>query len=114
MNSTSRGFEIGELRGEVAGLGDHRPRGRAEVDAEFARDDLRQRRLAEARRADEQHMIQRLAARLRANSMNTLRFLRAASWPVKSASTCGRNAASSSGRFSAETSRRGGVVMGAG
>ena len=58
-------LEIGELRGEVAGLGDHRAGGGAEVDAELARDDLRQRRLAEARRADEQHMVERLAARLR-------------------------------------------------
>ena len=57
-------LEIGELRGEVARLGDHRPGGRAEIDAELARDDLRQRRLAEAGRADEQHMVERLAARL--------------------------------------------------
>ena len=64
MNSTSRVFEIGELRGEVAGLGDDRAGGRAEVDAKLARDDLRQRRLAEARRADEQHMVERVAARL--------------------------------------------------
>ena len=58
-------LEIGELGGEVAGLGDHRPRGGAEVDAELARDDLRQRRLAQPRRADEQHVVERLAARLR-------------------------------------------------
>ena len=57
-------FEIGELRGEVAGLGDHRPRGRAEVDAELARHDLRQRRLAETRGSDEQDVIERLAAGL--------------------------------------------------
>ena len=57
-------LEIGELGGEVAGLGDDRPGGRAEIDAEFARDDLRQRRLAEAGRPDEQHMVERLAARL--------------------------------------------------
>ena len=56
-------LQIGELRGEIAGLGDHRPRGRAEIDAELARHDLRQRRLAEAGRADEQHMVERLAAR---------------------------------------------------
>ena len=55
-------FEIGEQRGEIAGLGDHRPRRGAEADAEFARDDLRQRGLAEAGRTDEQHVIQRLAA----------------------------------------------------
>ena len=57
-------LEIGELGGEVAGLGDHRAGGGAEVDAELARDDLRQRRLAQPRRADEQHVVERLAARL--------------------------------------------------
>src|ERR1700722_9619849 len=39
--------------------------------------------------------------------MKTPRFLRAASWPAKSARSCGRTAVSSSGRFSAETSLRG-------
>ncbi len=57
-------FEIGELGGEIAGLGDDRAGGRAEIDAELAGDDLRQRRLAEAGRPDEQHMVERLAARL--------------------------------------------------
>ena len=42
-------LEIGEERREVARAGDHRARGGAEIDAELARDDLRQRRLAEAR-----------------------------------------------------------------
>ena len=56
-------FEVGEQRGEVAGLGDHRAGGGAEIDAELAGDDLGQRRLAEAGRADEQHMVERLAAR---------------------------------------------------
>ena len=58
-------FEIGEQRREIAGLGDHRTGGGAEVDAEFARHDLRQRGLAEARRADEQHMVERFVARPR-------------------------------------------------
>src|SRR5271165_5060621 len=49
----------------------------------------------------------RASPRALADSMKTLRFLRAASWPVKSARTCGRRAVSSSGRFSAETRRRG-------
>ena len=57
-------FEIGQQRREIAGLGDDRAGGRAEIDAEFARHDLRQRRLAEARRPDEQHMVERLAAAL--------------------------------------------------
>ena len=53
-------FEIGEQRGEIAGLCDHRARGGAKADAELARDDLRQRGLAEAGGTDEQHMVQRL------------------------------------------------------
>ena len=58
-------FEIGELRREIARLGDDRAGGRAEIDAELARHDLRQRRLAQARRADEQHVVERIAPRLR-------------------------------------------------
>ena len=83
-------LEIGEQRREVAGLGDHRPRGRAETDAELARDDLRQRRLAEAGRADEQHVVERLAAALRGRDEDA-RFARACSWPMNSASRCGRS-----------------------
>ena len=56
-------IEVGQLRREIAGFRDHRAGGRAEIDAKFARDDLRQCRLAETGRADEQHMIERLAAR---------------------------------------------------
>ena len=55
-------FEIGQKCGEIAGLGDHGAGGGAKADAELARDDLRQRGLAEAGRTDEQHMIERLAA----------------------------------------------------
>ena len=54
-------FEIGEQRGEIARLRDDRARGGAKADAELARDDLRQRGLAEAGGTDEQHVIQRLA-----------------------------------------------------
>ena len=57
-------FQVGEQRGEIAGLGDDRPRGGAEADAQLARHDLRQRGLAEAGRAGEQHVIERIAARL--------------------------------------------------
>ena len=53
-------FEIGQQRREIAGLGNHGARGGAKADAEFARDDLRQRGLAEARGTYEQHVIQRL------------------------------------------------------
>ena len=56
-------LEIGEECREIAGLGDDRPRRGAEIDAELARDDLRERRLAEARRAGKQHMVERLVAR---------------------------------------------------
>ena len=58
-------FEIGEQRREVAGLGDHRSRGGAEVHAELARHDLRQRGLAEPGRADEQHVVERFPPRAR-------------------------------------------------
>ena len=55
-------FEIGQERGEIAGLGDHRTRRGAKADTELLGHDLRQRGLAEAGRTDEQHVIQRLAA----------------------------------------------------
>ena len=55
-------FEIGQQCREIAGLGDHGTRGGAKADAELARHDLRQRGLAQSRRPDEQHVIQRLAA----------------------------------------------------
>ena len=58
-------FEIGEEGCEIAGLGNHRPRRGAEIHAEFARHDLRERGLAEARRAHEQHVIERFVARAR-------------------------------------------------
>jgi hypothetical protein len=58
-------LQIGEQRREIAGLGDHRPRGGAEVDTKLARNDLRQGGLAEARRPDEQHVIERLVPRPR-------------------------------------------------
>ena len=58
-------LEVGQQRGEVAGLGDHRAGRGAEADAHLAREDAGQRRLAEPRRAVEQHMVERLAAALR-------------------------------------------------
>ena len=58
-------FQIREQRREIAGLGDHRPGGGAEIDAELARDDLRQRGLAEARGTHEQYVIERFLALLR-------------------------------------------------
>jgi hypothetical protein len=58
-------FQIGQQCGEIAGLGDDRTGGGAEIDAELLRHDLGERRLAEARRPDEKHVIERLAARFR-------------------------------------------------
>ena len=58
-------LEIGQERREIACPRQHRARGRAKTDAELARDDLGQRRLAETGRAREQHVVERLAARLR-------------------------------------------------
>ena len=58
-------LQIGEQRREIAGLGDHRARGGAEIDAELARHDLSERGLAEARGSGEQHVVERLAAAAR-------------------------------------------------
>ncbi len=55
-------LEIGEQRGEIARLGDHRAGRGAETDTHFLGDDLRQRGLAQPRRAEEQHMIERIPA----------------------------------------------------
>ena len=57
-------LEIGEEGCEIARLGDDRAGGGAEAHAHLPRDDLRQRRLAKPGRAEEQHVIERLAARL--------------------------------------------------
>ena len=69
-----------------------------EIDAKLARHDLRQRRLADARRPDEQHVIERFAARF-GRLDEDAEILRAASWPAKSASNCGRIAARPRGVF---------------
>ena len=58
------GLQVGQDGREVAGALDHRPRRRPEPDAQLARHDLRQRGLAQARRAVQQHMVHRLAAAL--------------------------------------------------
>ena len=58
-------LQIGEQRGEVARLGDHRAGGGAEADPHLARDDLRERRLAESGRAEQHDVIERIAAGLR-------------------------------------------------
>ena len=58
-------LQVRQDRGEVAGARDHRARGRAEVHAEFARDDLGHRGFAEARRARKQHVVERFVAAAR-------------------------------------------------
>src|SRR5207237_744759 len=58
-------LQIGQHRGEIAGALNHWPRGGAKPNPQLARDDLGQRRLAEPWRAEEQHMIERLAPALR-------------------------------------------------
>ena len=63
MNSTSPSSRLVSKRGEIARLGDDGARGGAEADAHFAREDARERGLAEPRRAEEQDMVERLAAR---------------------------------------------------
>ena len=67
-------LEIGEQRREIAGARDHRARRRAETDAQLARHDLRQRRLAEARAARTNSTWSSASPRVRAASMNTLRL----------------------------------------
>ena len=52
-------LEIGEKRGEVAGPLQHRARRLAQVHTHFARDDVRQCRLAQTRRTEQQHVIER-------------------------------------------------------
>ena len=64
MNRTSPSSRLVSKRGEIARLGDHRARGGAEADPHFAREDAGERGLAEPRRAEEQDMVERLAARL--------------------------------------------------
>ena len=55
-------LEVGEERREVAGALEHRTGRLAQVHAELVRDDVRQRRLAEARRAEQQHVVERFLA----------------------------------------------------
>ena len=53
-------FEIRQYCGQIAGSFEHRPRGLPQIDAHLARDDVRQCGLAETRRTEQQHMIERL------------------------------------------------------
>ncbi len=54
-------LQIRQQRRKIACAFDHRARGLPQIDAEFIGDDVRQRRLAEAGRSEDQHMVERLA-----------------------------------------------------
>jgi hypothetical protein len=58
-------LQVGEDGGQVLGLFQHRPRGRAQVDAELVGDDVAERGLAQPGRAEQQHVVHRFAAHLR-------------------------------------------------
>jgi len=64
MNRTSRSSRLVSCAARSPAF-DHRPGGRAEVHAQLARHDLGQRRLAQPRRTDEQHVVERLTGLLR-------------------------------------------------
>ncbi len=55
-------LEVGEQADEVARPLEHRARAGAEVDAHFLREQDRERRLAEAGRAEKQRVVERLLA----------------------------------------------------
>ncbi|MNE53191.1 hypothetical protein D3C80_1479020 [compost metagenome] len=55
-------LQIGQDRRQIPRLGQDRPRGGAKAHAQFPRHDLRQRRLAQPRRSEQQDVIQRLRA----------------------------------------------------
>ena len=55
-------FKIGEYRRQIARALEHRAGGMAQIHPHLARDDVRQRGLAQARRPEQQHVIQRLFA----------------------------------------------------
>ncbi len=59
------GFEIGEERGEVARALEHGSGRLPQIHAHFTRDDMRERGLAEARRPEQQYVIERFRAALR-------------------------------------------------
>jgi hypothetical protein len=98
-------LEVGQDRGEVAGLRDHRAGGHPEADAKLGRHDLGERRLAQARRPANSTWSS-ASPRVRAASMNTWRFARSWAWPTKSTSRRGRRVVSwSSGEVSGAMSR---------
>jgi hypothetical protein len=55
-------LQVGQDGRQVLGLLEHRAAGLAQVHAQFIGDDVAERRLAQARRAEQQHVVQRLGA----------------------------------------------------
>ena len=70
MNRTSFFFQVGQQRRQVFRLFQHRAGSRAHVDAEFMRNDVRQRGFTQTGRAEQQHMVERLAALFRRTDEN--------------------------------------------
>ena len=66
MKRTSPLLQVGEQAGQVALALERRAGGGAHADAQLVGDDAGERRLAEAGRAGEQHVVERLAAVLAA------------------------------------------------
>jgi hypothetical protein len=56
-------FEVAEDGGKVAGALQHRAGGLTQIDPHFGRDDVRQCGLAETRRAEQQHVVERFVPR---------------------------------------------------
>src|SRR3546814_2984049 len=55
-------LQVGQQRGQVAGLLDHRPGSDAQADAQFVGDDVAERGLAQPGRAEDQHVVERFTA----------------------------------------------------
>src|ERR1700722_13796640 len=68
-------IEVVDEGGEIAGALDRGARGGAEVDAEFARDDMGERGLAESGWAGEEYVVEDLAALARGGDRHTEDFL---------------------------------------
>ena len=81
MKSTSRACRFERMPARSPGFSITGPGRRPDRHAELVGDDVGERRLAEPRRAVEQHVIERLAA-LRAAAIETCRFSRTRSWPM--------------------------------
>ena len=90
-------------RGEVARPLDRRPGRVADVDAELARDDRREGRLAEAGRAVQQDVVGCLSPALAAWS-RTERLALTSAWPMYSPSVLGRSEPSMTGSVSSSRS----------